>query len=61
MKLSEVKGILPKIGAGMSTKIHAATEALNLGVKEAIIASGMRKSPVSSSVRHESGTVITHG
>jgi len=61
LKLSEVKGILPKIGAGMSTKIHAATEALNLGVKEAIIASGLRKSPISSSIKHESGTVIIHG
>ena len=56
---SEVKEILGKIGAGMSTKVHAATEALSQGVGEAIITSGTVKSPISSALKHETGTVIT--
>ncbi|MEM2103297.1 MAG: [LysW]-aminoadipate/[LysW]-glutamate kinase [Candidatus Bathyarchaeia archaeon] len=61
LKLSEIEEVIPKMGAGMSTKVHAAAEALNLGVEEAIIASGVRKSPVSLSIRHIGGTVITRG
>jgi len=60
MKACEVQNILPKIGAGMSTKVYAAVEALNMGVKEAIIASGIRKSPILSTVQHENGTVVTN-
>jgi len=56
----EVKEILGSIGAGMSTKVHAATEALNQGVGEALITSGTGKSPISSALKHETGTVITH-
>ncbi len=61
MKISEIQKVLPKIGAGMSTKVHAALEALNMGVKEAIIASGLCKSPILSALQHENGTVIVHG
>ncbi|MEM2337331.1 MAG: [LysW]-aminoadipate/[LysW]-glutamate kinase [Candidatus Bathyarchaeia archaeon] len=60
-KSSEIKEALPKIGAGMSTKVHAAAEALNIGVKEVIISSGLRKSPITSAIRHENGTVIVNG
>jgi acetylglutamate/LysW-gamma-L-alpha-aminoadipate kinase len=56
----EVKEILGSIGAGMSTKVHAATEALNQGVGEVLITSGTGKSPISSALKHETGTVITH-
>ncbi len=56
---SEVKEILSKIGAGMSTKVHAGLEALNEGVKEVIITSGTTKNPISSALKHETGTVIT--
>ena len=55
----EVKEILSKIGAGMSTKVHAGIEALNQGVKEVIITSGTAKNPISSALKHETGTVIT--
>ncbi|MEM3704266.1 MAG: acetylaminoadipate kinase, partial [Candidatus Bathyarchaeia archaeon] len=61
IKVSETKDLLSRIGIGMSTKVHAAVEAINLGAEEAIISSGMQKSPISSSVKHESGTVITYG
>ena len=57
--VSEVKEILGKIGAGMSTKVHAATEALSQGVGEVLITSGTAKSPISSALKHETGTVIT--
>jgi acetylglutamate/LysW-gamma-L-alpha-aminoadipate kinase len=56
----EVKEILSSIGAGMSTKVHAATEALTQGVGEVLITSGTGKSPISSAMKHETGTVITN-
>jgi acetylglutamate/LysW-gamma-L-alpha-aminoadipate kinase len=55
----EVKEVLSKIGAGMSTKVHAGLEALNQGVKEVIITSGTAKNPISNALKHETGTVIT--
>ncbi len=56
---SEIREVLNSIGAGMSTKVHAATEALNEGVGEVIITSGAGKTPISSALKHETGTVIT--
>jgi acetylglutamate/LysW-gamma-L-alpha-aminoadipate kinase len=56
---SEIKELLPSIGQGMSTKVHAALEALNQGVTEVIITSGLGKTPISSALKHEVGTVIT--
>jgi acetylglutamate/LysW-gamma-L-alpha-aminoadipate kinase len=56
---SEVKEVLSSIGSGMSTKVHAALEALNQGVKEVLITSGSGKSPISSALNHQKGTVIT--
>lgn len=61
IKVSEIQKVLPKMGAGMSTKVHAALEALNMGAKEAIIASGLCKSPILSALQHENGTVIVRG
>jgi len=60
LSISEVKEALPKIGRGMITKVYAAMEALNLGVGEVLIASGLQRLPVSSSLKHECGTVISH-
>ena len=56
---AEVKEILSSIGQGMSTKVHAALEALNQGVKEVLITSGLGKQPISSALKHERGTVVT--
>jgi len=60
LSISEINNALPKIGRGMITKVHAAMEALNLGVGEVSISSGLKKLPISSSLKHECGTVISH-
>jgi len=59
MTLEQAKAALPKIGFGMEKKVLACTEALEMGVKEAIIASGQVDNPVSSAVAHNNCTVIT--
>jgi acetylglutamate/LysW-gamma-L-alpha-aminoadipate kinase len=56
---TDVKEVLSGIGQGMSTKVHAALEALSQGVMEVLITSGSGKSPISSALKHECGTVIT--
>jgi acetylglutamate/LysW-gamma-L-alpha-aminoadipate kinase len=56
---TEVKEVLPSIGGGMSTKVHAGLEALNQGVKEILITSGTTKQPITSALNHQVGTVIT--
>ena len=59
LSLAEAKEILPKIGFGMEKKILAATESLEMGVKEAIIANAQRKNPISTAISHNNCTVIT--
>lgn len=59
MTLEQAKATLPKIGFGMEKKVLACTEALEMGVKEAIIASGQVDNPISSAIAHSSCTVIT--
>src|SRR3972149_9858721 len=56
---TEVKEVLGSIGQGMSTKVHAALEALNQGVSEVLITSGLGEEPISSALKHEVGTVVT--
>ncbi len=58
LSLAEAKEIRPKIGPGMEKKILAATEALDMGVKEALIGNGMRENPISSAIAHDHCTVI---
>jgi [amino group carrier protein]-L-2-aminoadipate 6-kinase len=59
MTLDQAKAALPKIGFGMEKKVLACTEALEMGVKEAIIASGQIDNPISSAIAHSNCTVIT--
>ncbi|MGN6628926.1 MAG: [LysW]-aminoadipate/[LysW]-glutamate kinase [Candidatus Nitrosocosmicus sp.] len=59
LTFEEAKNLLPKIGPGMEKKILASTEALTLGVKESIIASGSVKNPILSALSHNNCTVIT--
>lgn len=59
LTLEQAKETLPKIGFGMEKKVLACTEALEMGVKEAIIASGQVDNPVSSAMAHSNCTVIT--
>lgn len=56
---TDVKEVLSSIGQGMSTKVHAALEALNQGVKEVLVTSGAGKQPISTALKHKVGTVIT--
>ena len=59
LSLQEAKEIMPKIGFGMEKKILAATEALEMGVTEALIANGQKENPISSAIAHNNCTVIT--
>lgn len=59
MSVSEAKKMLPKIGFGMEKKVLACTEAVSMGVKEAIISSGKIDNPISSALRHDNCTVIS--
>ncbi len=58
LTLAEAKEIRPKVGFGMEKKILAATEAIDMGVKEALIANGQKENPISSAIAHENCTVI---
>ena len=60
LTLAEAKEIRPKIGPGMEKKILASTEALDMGVTEALIANGQKENPVSSAIDHNNCTVIEH-
>ncbi len=55
----EAKTSMPKIGFGMQKKVLAAIEAVEGGVKEAIICSGFRSDPIAKALNHEECTVIT--
>ncbi len=59
LSLAEAKEILPKIGFGMEKKVLASTEALEMGVKEALIANGQKENPISSAIAHDNCTVIS--
>jgi acetylglutamate/LysW-gamma-L-alpha-aminoadipate kinase len=56
---TQAKEVLPSIGQGMSTKVHAALEALNQGVGEVLITSGLGEKPISAALKHDVGTVVT--
>ncbi len=61
LTLEEAKSIRPKVGAGMEKKILAATEALDMGVRRAIIASGMHENPLKRALSQKNCTVIQNG
>jgi acetylglutamate/LysW-gamma-L-alpha-aminoadipate kinase len=58
MTLDQAKGALPKIGSGMDKKVLASIEALEMGVKEAVIASGQVENPLSTAIANRNCTVI---
>ena len=58
MTMDQAKSALPKIGSGMDKKVLACIEALEMGVKEAIIASGQVENPLSTAIGHTNCTVI---
>jgi len=55
---SEATSELPKIGFGMQKKVMAAVEAVEAGVREAIICSGTRSGPITKALAHDRCTVI---
>ena len=59
LSLKEAKEILPKIGPGMNMKLIASIEALESGVKEAVIASGLIDEPITGALKGLNGTVIS--
>lgn len=59
LSVDDVENKLKKIGGGMITKVHAAQEALEQGVGEVVICSGVQKNPISSALNHKNGTVIS--
>lgn len=60
LTLAQAKEIRPKIGPGMEKKILASTEALDMGVKTALIGNGQKENPISSAISHDNCTVIEH-
>lgn len=61
LTLERARQIRPQIGPGMEKKILAATEALDMGVSEALIGSGRRENPISAAISHDRCTVIRDG
>lgn len=61
LTLNEAESRLSKIGRGMITKVHAAVEAIRLGVGEVVVTSGLQNNPISKSLGGTSGTVIVRG
>jgi acetylglutamate/LysW-gamma-L-alpha-aminoadipate kinase len=59
ISIVEVDGLLKDIGAGMSTKIHAAVDAIKGGVGRAIITSGFVDRPILDALEGRRGTVIS--
>lgn len=59
LSLEEAKQLLPQIGPGMEKKVLACTEALTMGVKKAIIASGSVQNPIMSALENKNCTVIS--
>ena len=59
MNYTEAKASLAKIGHGMEKKVLACTEAIEMGVKVAIIASGNVENPISAALSHTNCTVIS--
>lgn len=60
MTAAEASSKLPKIGFGMQKKVMGAVDAVEGGVKEAIICSGVRPSPLSRALSHANCTVISN-
>jgi [amino group carrier protein]-L-2-aminoadipate 6-kinase len=58
MSAKEARESIRRIGPGMNQKVMAAVEAVEMGSKRSIIASGLREHPIANALLNE-GTVIT--
>lgn len=59
MTPSEASASLSKVGFGMQKKVMAAVEAVEGGVREALICSGTRSAPLSKALAHDMCTVVS--
>lgn len=55
----EARARLPEIGFGMQKKVMASADAVDGGVKEAMICSGTKESPITKALAHDSCTVVS--
>ncbi|MDG6910597.1 MAG: acetylaminoadipate kinase, partial [Nitrososphaerota archaeon] len=60
MTPAEASSNLPQIGFGMQKKVMGAVDAVEAGVREAIICSGTRPGPLARALSHDSCTVISN-
>ena len=58
INLNTARELLPKMGYGMEKKLLSSLEALDSNVKEIIIASGLKNTPISEAFEHKNCTVI---
>jgi acetylglutamate/LysW-gamma-L-alpha-aminoadipate kinase len=58
LPLLDAKEMVEDLGAGMITKVYGAIEAIEGGVKEVIITSGLRETAITMALEQEYGTVI---
>lgn len=59
LSVEEARELIPRIGPGMNQKVMAAIEAVEMGSKRSIIASGLKEHPLANSLLN-CGTVITN-
>lgn len=59
LNAEQARTSMPKIGFGMQKKVLAGIEAVEGGVKEAIICSGFRAEPIGRALAHEECTVMS--
>ncbi|HZW58057.1 MAG TPA: [LysW]-aminoadipate/[LysW]-glutamate kinase [Nitrososphaerales archaeon] len=57
LSVKEARAALPSIGSGMDKKVIAAAEAIEMGTKRSVIASGLKGNPLQSAITGR-GTVI---
>ena len=60
LRLSELDGVMARVGFGMKNKVLASKEALSMGVKKAVISSGLVDRPLNRALEGR-GTVIEVG
>ncbi|MHA1410781.1 MAG: [LysW]-aminoadipate/[LysW]-glutamate kinase [Candidatus Odinarchaeia archaeon] len=60
IKYNELDQVRSQVGFGMEKKILATREALEMGVKKVIIASGKREEPLTKAINEENCTVISN-
>ncbi|MGQ9759606.1 MAG: [LysW]-aminoadipate/[LysW]-glutamate kinase [Candidatus Methanomethylicaceae archaeon] len=59
ISIVDVEKVLKTIGPGMSTKIHAALDAVKGGVGRAVITSGFADRPIMAAIEGRRGTVVS--